>query len=176
MITAYLLLMLVLPLIAMAVRTMAFAALDGKIRTPLWNCVVDQLKAVGLYALLGPPFGVLPLVVVSAFQKEELHNLWIVIPAMLMSHAFGALPAMVTGAVVGALKPWLGRWRALAVGGAAGAVHTILWLAAASLTEKWENVAIFAAAGAFAGVVCAWIMFRAPAKRGADQGRPPAMA
>ncbi len=152
---AYLLLMLVLPAIAMACRVVAFSMLDGKLRTPLWNCALDQLKAVGLYGLLGPPVGAWPLLVTGVFLQGDLRGLAVVVPGMLMSHAFGALPAMTTGAVVGALRPWIPGWRALAVGGVVGAVQTFLLLAAASMAEKWEHVAIFAAAGAFAGVVCA---------------------
>lgn len=157
MITAYLLLMLVLPTIAAMIRVVVLAMVDGKWRTPLWSCAVDQLKAVGVYGLLGPPLGTLPLMVIGVYRDGDLHNLWVVIPAMLMSHLFGALPAMATGAVVGALRPWLWGWRALAVGGVAGAVHTSLWLAAASLSEEWEYVAVFSAAGAFAGMTCALI-------------------
>ena len=161
---AYLLLMLVLPVIAMACRVVAFAMLDGKLRKPLWNCALDQLKAVGLYGLLGPPLGAWLLLVTGVILDGDLRGLAVVVPAMLMSHAFGALPAMATGAVLGALRPWLSVWRALAVGGVAGAVHTCLWLAAASLADKSENVAIFAAAGAFAGMVCALMFVGLPGK------------
>lgn len=160
----YLLLMLLLPVIAAAFRIVAFAMLDGKMRTSLWSCAVDQLKAIGLFALLGPPFGGLAFGTISAVLSGEWYGFLIVIPFILMSHAFGALPAIATAAVVAALKPWLWGWRTLAASGVAGAVQTILWLAACSLAEMWVAVAAAAGIGAFAGAVCALILYGAPGK------------
>jgi hypothetical protein len=160
----HLLLMLMLPLIAIAFRIAMFTKGEGKLRASLKSCAVDQLKAVALYGLLGPPLGVLPLVLVGVYLKGEFHHVWIVVPAMVFSFPFGALPAMATGAVIGALKPWLWGWPALAAGGVFGMVLTAQWLAALSLANEAKNVAIFALAGGFAGAACARVLFRTPGK------------
>ncbi|WNH54332.1 hypothetical protein [Stenotrophomonas oahuensis] len=156
----HLLLMLILPCIATVFRVVIFVRKGGKVRTSLWNCVLDQLKAVSLYGLLGSPLGVLPLVVIGVILKGELLHLWIVIPAMLFSFLFGALPAMATGAVIGALKPWLWGWGALVAGCVFGMLLTAQWVVAISLADELKDVMIFALAGGFAGLVCSGILFR----------------
>lgn len=160
----HLLLMLILPCIATVFRVAIFARKEGNLRTPLWNCVVDQLKAVGLYGLLGSPLGAVPLVVIGVILKGELLHLWIVIPAMLFSFLFGVLPAMATGAVIGALKPWLWGWAALVAGCVFGMVLTAQWVVTISLVDKPKDVVIMALAGGFAGLVCSGILFRTPGK------------
>ncbi|WP_312316035.1 hypothetical protein [Stenotrophomonas sp.] len=164
MVTRYLLLLLILPALAAAFRIVVFATIDGEVGASARKCVVDQLKAVGLYALLGPPLGVLPLVVIGVYLKGEFYDLWVVIPAMLFSFPFGALPAMATGAVIGALKPWLWGWRALVASCVVGIVQTAVWAFAISFSDEWNDALTFALAGGFAGLVCARILFRRSGK------------
>lgn len=113
-----------------------------------------------MYGLLGSPLGAVPLVVIGVILKGELLHLWIVIPAMLFSFLFGVLPAMATGAVIGALKPWLWGWAALVAGCVFGMVLTAQWVVTISLVDKPKDVVIMALAGGFAGLVCSGILFR----------------
>lgn len=162
--TDYPLVMLLLPVLATAVRLMAFIREDGEVRSAIWDYVVDQIKAIGVVGLLGPPLGLVPIMLYWAILDGALHQFWLIVPLILPSYVFGGIPALATAAVVGALKPWLWGWRAVAVSSATGAALSSLWVLATFNTGEMGNAMVFAVAGAFGGAVCARIWFGAPSK------------
>lgn len=152
----------ILPLLATGFRIAAFAREDGEVRVAIWDCVVDQLKALAVFGVFGPPLGLLPFLLITFIVDGKLQNVWVIFPLLLLSYPFGGIPAMATAAVIGALRPWLWGWRALAAGCATGALIPFLCVLVIDDTFKLSEAGIMTGAGAFAGLVCARIWFRSP--------------
>ena len=59
--TGYPQVMLLLPVLATVVRLMAFIREDGEVRIAIWDYVVDLIKSIVVFGLLGPPLGLVPI-------------------------------------------------------------------------------------------------------------------
>jgi hypothetical protein len=157
-------LILILPLLAATLRIWACANVDGGARMSAWDCVVDQFFALTLYVLVGPFVGSLAAFLMASLMAGTLPNPSGLLIFLLFGYPIGAIPAIVTGAIIGALKPWLWGWRAPTVSCALGAVLSSILILAGSRPGSLSDVAQFATIGGVAGLACACIYFSAPSK------------
>ena len=157
-------LILILPLIAAMFRIWACANVDGGARMSAWDCVVDQFFALTLYVFVGPFVGSLAAFLMTSLMAGTLPNPLGLLIFLLFGYPIGAIPAMATGAIIGALKPWLWGWRALTVSCALGAVLSSVLTLTASRPGGLCDVAQFATFGAVAGLACARIYFGPPSR------------
>jgi len=157
-------LILILPLLAAMFRIWACANVDGGARMSAWDCVVDQFFALTLYVFVGPFVGSLAAFLMAWLMAGTLPNPLALLIFLLFGYPIGAIPAIATGAIIGALKPWLWGGRALTVSCALGAVLSSILILTGSRPGGLMDVAQFATFGAVAGLACAWIYFSAPSK------------
>lgn len=155
---------LILPLLAAVFRTWACANVDGGARISAWDCVVDQFFALTLYVFVGPFAGSIAAFLMASLVAGTPPNPLGLLIFLLFGYPIGAIPAIATGAIIGALKPWLWGWRTLTVSCALGAVLSSILALGGSSPGGLINVAHFATFGAVAGLACALIYFRAPSK------------
>ena len=161
------LLLLIPPLLAIAFRVWTHAKEDGSPRISIWDGAKDVLKGVAIYTLFGPPLGFVPTMLVLLVVNGELRNMGLLILATMFSFVLGAVPAIATGAVVGALKPWLWGWRALGFSSTVGATLSLMWAVALGLSEDLTVALLFGVFGAVGGLLCArmWIWRPADARK-----------
>ncbi|WP_312709463.1 hypothetical protein [Stenotrophomonas sp.] len=157
-------LVLIFPALAAMFRVWASASLDGSARISAWDCAVDQFKGGALFLVLGPLVGTLAAFLAVSLKAGTVLNPLAVLFLLLFAYPMGAIPAMATGALMGALKPWLWGWRALAVSSAMGALLSSIPSLAAGSARGVSDAALFAACGAVAGLACARLFFGAPGK------------
>ena len=155
-------LVLILPVLAAVFRIWASAGVDGSARISAWDCAVDQFKGGALFLALGPLVGTLAAFLAVSLKAGTVLNPLAVLFLLLFAYPMGAIPAMATGALMGALKPWLWGWRALAMSSAMGALLSSIPSLAAGSARGVSDAALFAACGAVAGLACARLLFGAP--------------
>lgn len=128
----------------------------------------DMLIGALLFGAIGPLVAVAAMVVVTSLadglRLPNLHGLPLF---ALFAYLIGGIPALATGALCGALHPWLRGWRGVLAAGAAGALMTFLVFAAqtgidkASLLRPFSQLSqvlwIALMLGLPAGAVCGWI-------------------
>jgi hypothetical protein len=124
--------------------------------------LVSLLKALLLFALLGPPFGLVGLLVqnpstVVAASTSDL----LLIP---LSYVFGLVPALSTGLVAWSLRRRLGRWSGAFLCGMVGAfVAALFWLVLPhSQLQGAQVLQLGILPGGFAGLVCGLIYYWPP--------------
>lgn len=136
----------------------------------------ETLKAMLMGALL---FGVVgPLVghlIVFAFTAVGRLDRQLLDPTAhlflaVFAYLLGGVPALATGALAGALRPWLGGWRGVvAMGVLAFAVTWLLWagwtlrspaFGMSTLSRLQSLLAPAAVLGVPAGLVCGWLYQR----------------
>lgn len=157
-------LILIFPVLAAVYRVQACAELDGSIRISAWDCAADQFKALALFGILGPLVGTVAAFLVVSLKAGTVTNPSAVLFLLFFAYPTGAIPAMATGAFMGALKPWLWGWRPLALSSAMGALLSAIPTLAAGNLRGFSDAAFFAACGAIAGLACARLFFGAPGK------------
>lgn len=160
----YLVPLWILPLLATAFRVLSHAKKEGSLRISIWDCAKDQFLGITIYGLFGPLLGFAPFGLFLVAIDGKFQHIWLLIPLSMFSYPVGGVPALATGAIVGAIKPWLWGWRALGVSSAIGAVLTLTWVFAAGYTERLGGVLLFSACGAVGGLVCARMWFGRPGK------------
>jgi hypothetical protein len=101
------------------------------------QAVVDSIKGAIYFLLIGPPVGALALTVVFAGMMARewtldpsslLGLLGFAMFAVLFSWLFGAIPAVLTGLLVGPLRWRFQQWRWCLVAGAMGAAVSSIGL------------------------------------------------
>lgn len=157
----HLLALLALPLLATVFRVVRFARSDGEVRIAIWDCVWDQLRAMAVFGILGPPIGLLPFALGALVIDGELKHFVLLVPLSLLSYLVGAVPALASAAAVGAIAPWLAGWRALWTCSAIGFAQSLVWFVVADLTD---TIVTGAACGGVAGMACARVFFGSPRK------------
>ncbi|MBK0026282.1 hypothetical protein IAE57_08895 [Stenotrophomonas sp. S48] len=157
-------LILIFPVLAALFRICACAGVDGSARISAWDCAIDQFKGGALFLAVGPLVGTLAAFLAVSLKAGTVLNPLAVLFLLLFAYPMAAIPAMATGAIVGALKPWLWGWRALALSSAIGALLSSLPSLAAGNPRGLSEAALFAACGAVAGLACARLFFGAPGK------------
>ncbi|WP_343650776.1 hypothetical protein [Stenotrophomonas sp.] len=157
-------LILIFPVLAAVFRIWASAGMDGSARISAWDCAVDQLKGGALFVAAGPLVGTLAAYLAVSLKAGTVLNPLAVLFLLFFAYPIGAIPAMATGAFLGALKPWLWGWRALAVSSTIGALLSSIPSLAAGGSRGLGDAACFAACGAVAGLACARLFFGAPGK------------
>ena len=130
----------------------------------------DILKGMFLYALAGPPVGLLcvvGVVAVSVGKQASWDGIWLVLFA---SYLAGMIPASMTGMVAGLLRRRYRRMQGVAISALAGAVFSaalsVVVIVAAALLQGSNlhqhivtTTAIIATIGGVAGAVCGIIFF-----------------
>ena len=151
--------LLIPPLLAMAFRIWTHAREDGSLRISIWGCAKDQLAGMAIYTLFGPPLGFAPTMLLLLAVNGQLQQVGLLIFASFFSFVLGAVPALATGAVVGALKPWLWGWRALGLSSAVGATLSLMWAVTLGLSSDVAGALLYGVFGAVGGLLCArmWI-------------------
>ena len=157
----YLLALLTLPLLATVFRVADFARSDGEVRIAIWDCAWDQLRAMAVFGILGPPLGLLPFALGALIIDGEFKNILVLVPLSLLSYVVGAVPALASAVTVGALAPWLAGWPALWTCFAIGGVQSLIWFLAADLAD---TIFLGVACGGVAGMACARVFFGSPGK------------
>lgn len=152
-------LILIFPVLAAVFRIWACAGVDGSVRISAWDCAVDQFKGGTLFIVVGPLVGTLAAFLAVSLKAGTVLNPLAVLFLLLFAYPMGAIPAMATGALMGALKPWLWGWRALVLSSAMGALLSSIPSLAAGSSRGLSDAAFFAACGAVGGLACARLFF-----------------
>ncbi|AWH25423.1 hypothetical protein [Stenotrophomonas sp. YAU14D1_LEIMI4_1] len=141
-------LILIFPVLAAVFRIWASASLDGSARISARDCAVDQFKGGALFLAVGPLVGTLAAFLAVSLKAGTVLNPLAMLFLLLFAYPMGAIPAMATGALMGALKPWLWGWRALALSSATGALLSSIPSLAAGSSRGLGDAAAFC--------FCAW--------------------
>jgi hypothetical protein len=94
----------------------------------------DMGKGVLFFTLFGPPLGGLSLTVVMLLielgqgQRIAADDLWVLLLIPLIAYPFGAIPAALTGLVLGTIRDRLLGWRGAVFGGGIGYIITFALL------------------------------------------------
>lgn len=153
--------LLALPLLASVFRVVDFARSDGEVRIAIWDCAWDQLRAMAVFGILGPPLGLLPFALVGLVMNGEFEGIQLLVPLSFLSYVLGTVPALATAAAVGAIAPWLAGWTALWACCVIGVVQSLIWFIAADFAGL---LVLGAACGGMASVACARVFFGSPGK------------
>ena len=134
-----------------------------------FEAVKAMVVAALLFGLLGPLVGHLIVFGFTAVARTGRHLLDPTAHLFLAMFAYllGGVPALATGALAGALRPWLGGWRGvLLMGVLAFAVTWLLWAGwtlrspapgISTLSRLQSLLAPAAVLGVPAGLLCGWL-------------------
>jgi hypothetical protein len=122
----------------------------------------DMGKGILFFVLLGPPLGglslTLTMLVVELAQGERIQadDLLVLLLIPIIAYPFGAIPAALTGLVLGAIRDRLRGWRGALLGGAAGYLVTLALLQLLEPGRALDATLFgFATTGLFAAAVLA---------------------
>lgn len=136
----------------------------------------SMLVGALLFGVLGPLVGHLIVFGFTAVARLDSHLLDPTAHLFLAMFAYllGGVPALATGALAGALRPWLGGWRGVvAMGVLAFAVTWLLWAGwtlrspapGMNILSRLQSLLAPAAVlGVPAGLVCGWLFQRRSAR------------
>jgi len=134
-----------------------------------WSRIGRFFIVLAVFVIVGPPIGAIGLTLGTALTTSHLSIdrlsdfLVVLVTAMMMSYAFGGIPALLVGIVSALYCAW--RWRLpwWVPAGAAVAAGPILTLWQVRLTqppELLDVIAIMTALNLWASLACWWLLRR----------------
>jgi hypothetical protein len=131
-------------------------------RMPWKRTLSDMGKGILFFVLLGPPLGglslTLTMLVLELAQGARIQadDLLVLLLIPIIAYPFGAIPAALTGLVLGAIRDRLRGWRGAVLGGAVGYLVTLGLLQLLEAGRALDaSLFGFAATGLFAAAVLA---------------------
>ena len=144
----------------------------------------NPIKGAFLFAVIAPPLGAfvvstlaaLPFLWLAIKNQDAViafSSLFVVIFVTAFSHIFGAIPAIITGFIVGMRRSMLSTWYGPLVSGVLGALITTFTYSviiqppdAASILDtldsEWDSLLIFGLCAFFGGSVAGWLFRMRP--------------
>ena len=139
----------------------------------------DPIKGAALFAVIAPPLGAfvvcalgaLPFLAVAIKSRDPaiaVISLSVVFIAPVFSHIFGAIPALITGSIVGLRRSMLSTWYGPLASGVLGALVTTFLYSVVipppgttslfnTLNTRWDSLLIFGLCAFFGGVGAGWL-------------------
>jgi hypothetical protein len=153
---------LLLPLLVAAtllLRVLACRRAAGHWKIAAFDGCRDALCGGLLFAALAPPLGLVAVMLPALLAEHSRAALAALGMLPLLAWIYGALPALACGALAGALKPWLPRWRGALACALVGTALAAGWFWAMDWSSTLRALWAPALSGALGGgLVGAWYL------------------
>lgn len=152
--------LVIVPVLAIVARTIAFARLDDHWKISAWDGCRDALATAVPFALVAPPIGLVLASIPTLLVRGQWDAIGAIVPLAIFSYLGGFVPAVVCGMFVGALRPFLSQRLGAFAAAVIGAVSASAFFAASGLSSNFSLLSLQAASGAIGGFILGWFCLR----------------
>jgi len=137
-----------------------------------------RIGIVLIYAVLGPPIGMLGLMLVAAganaiekghYAQILMAPLLVFSPLVLFAYVFGGIPAVATGLIMASLDRVDRFWKYLTISVCVGAASSLAWQSLFLGGAGRQDPLLLPFVGSFSAIVCALLHRVLSARQGCNQ-------